>query len=293
MSDQDPALKGKVCLITGGTSGIGAVTAEELAKQGARVVVVGRSRGRCEATVARIQERNGPDSADWIAADLSAQSEVRCLADEYQRRYERLDVLVNNAGALFMERRESVDGIEMTFALNHLGYFLLTNLLIEQLRASAPARVVVVASDAHRGVKLNLDDLQNTRAYRGFRAYCQSKLANVLFAYELARRLEGTGVTVNALHPGFVATNFLAGQGAGYWVARRVANLIAIRPEQGARTSIHLASSPEVDGVTGQYFARARAIPSSRTTRDVETARRLWQLSEQMTGLADSTPNPS
>lgn len=290
MAEETWDVKGKVCLITGGTAGIGAVTADELARRGGRVVLVGRSRERCEAAVARLRERHHAE-ADWIAADLSSQAEVRCLADEFRRRYDRLDVLVNNAGAMFLERRESVDGIEMTFALNHLSYFLLTNLLLDLLQAGAPARVVVVSSEAHRAGPLDFDDLQSTRRYKGFPAYCRSKLANLLFAFELARRLEGSGVTVNALHPGFVASNFFDGPGVSRWLIRRFAHLFGISPEQGARTSIYLASAPEVAEVTGRYFVKEAPAEPSPASRDREAAERLWRISEEMTSLAASRPS--
>jgi retinol dehydrogenase-12 len=278
-------MAGKVCLVTGGTSGIGAVTAVELAKKGAEVVVVGRDPSKCEATVSRIEEEAGTPKALAILADLSSMAEVRRAASEFSDRFDRLDVLVNNAGALFMDRRESVDGFERTFALNHLAYFLLTNLLLDRLKASAPSRVVVVSSDAHRGAKIDFDDLQSTSKYRGLRAYGQSKLANVLFASELSRRLEGTGVTVNALHPGVVKSSFFSGSGPAWWVMRRLVSMIAITPDQGARTTIYLAGSPEVEGVSGQYFVKERAVTPSPGARDEEAARRLWEVSERLTGL--------
>ena len=281
-------MSGKVCLVTGATSGIGEVTAEELARKGATVVLVGRNPQKCEATVGRIRERTGNLAVEALVADLSSQAEVRRLADEFRRRYDRLDVLVNNAGALFMERREGVDGVEMTFALNHLAYFLLTNLLLDRLKASAPSRIVVVSSDAHRGVTMDFEDLQGRRKFKGFRAYSRSKLANVLFVRELARRLEGTGVTANALHPGFVASGFFSGDGPAWWAMRRLAALFAVTPEQGAKTSVYLASSPEVEGVTGRYFVKEEPVEPSSAARDEEAARRLWRVSEEMTGLAAS-----
>jgi NAD(P)-dependent dehydrogenase (short-subunit alcohol dehydrogenase family) len=213
------------------------------------------------------------------------QAEVRKLADAFRERYQRLDVLVNNAGAIFMSRQVSRDGLEMTFALNHLGYFLLTNLLLDLLIASAPARVVNVSSGAHLGGKINFADLQLERSYTGFGAYSQSKLANVLFTYELARRLQGTGVTVNALHPGFVATNFGRSNGGLFDpLFRLIQRFGALTPEKGAETTVYLAVSPEVEGVTGKYFANCKPAASSALSNDETTARRLWEVSEQLTG---------
>ncbi|MDB5353482.1 MAG: dehydrogenase, short-chain alcohol dehydrogenase like protein [Planctomycetota bacterium] len=313
MAISDTTMAGKICLVTGATAGIGEVTARELARRGATVVVVGRSQERCEATVEAIRRDTGNDAVEFLRADLSSQEEVRRLAKEFLDRHDRLDVLINNAGALFATRRESVDGIEMTFALNHLAYFLLTNLLLDTIKASAPARIVNIASDAHEMVKdFDFDDPQGRSRYRRLGAdgqsklaiarytflapfahpalvqYAQSKLANLLFTYELAGRLEGTGVTVNAVHPGFVATNFTAGNGLFGWFMRRWASLLAMSPENGAKTSIYLATSPEVDGVTGQYFAKQKPIASSPASRDESAARRLWQLSEELTGLSAS-----
>ncbi len=285
--ERDETMKGKVCLVTGATSGIGEVTASELARRGARVIVVGRAPDRCAATLERIRSQTGATAVESLVADLSSQADVRRLAGQVRERCERLDVLLNNAGAMFLERRESVDGIEMTLALNHLSYFLLTNELLPLLKASAPARIVNVASDAHKGVSIDFDDIQGRRKYGGWRAYQRSKLANILFTYELARRLEGTGVTANTLHPGFVRTRFF-GDFTGWWgfITKLGASLIAIGPEDGARTSIYLAASPEVEGVTGQYFVKCRSIPSSPQSRDRAAAERLWRVSEEMTGQA-------
>jgi NAD(P)-dependent dehydrogenase (short-subunit alcohol dehydrogenase family) len=210
---------------------------------------------------------------------------VRRLADDFKSHFSRLDVLVNNAGAVFLTRHESADEIEMTFGLNHLNYFLLTNLLLDMLIASAPARVVNVSSGAHNGARLNFDDLENKRGYNGMRAYGQSKLANLLFTYELARRLEGKGVTANALHPGFVASNFAKNNLGILKPLMSLIQLGAISPEEGAQTSIYLASSPEVAGVTGKYFVKKKAVTSSTASYDEETARRLWDISARLTGL--------
>jgi retinol dehydrogenase-12 len=282
-ADATRTMSGKTCLVTGATSGIGEVAALELARKGANVVLVGRSRPKAEATADRIRREAGSPSVEYLLADLSSQSEIRRLADEVKARYPRLDVLVNNAGAMFSPRRETVDGIEMTFALNHLAYFLLTNLLIDTLKASGPSRVVNVASDAHRMVSgIDFDDIQAKKAYKPFRVYGQSKLANILFTRELARRLEGSGVTANSLHPGFVATNFTTGEGWLFWGFQQAARVLAITPERGAETTIFLASSPEVEGVSGRYFAKCKEARPTPAARDDEAARRLWDLSERM-----------
>lgn len=285
MSNSTNFMRGKVCIVTGATSGIGLVTTQALARQGATVIVVGRNPERGAATVTRIKQETGNPAVEWMVADLSAQAQVRHLARAFQERFARLDVLVNNAGALFARRSLSVDGIEMTFALNHLAYFLLTNLLLDTLKASAPARIVNVASRAHRGARINFADLQERQRYSGWRAYAQSKLANILFTYELARRLEGAGVTANTLHPGFVATNFGRNNAGIVGLIVRVSQLAAIGPDQGAQTVIYLATAPEVEGISGKYFVNKRAVPSAEVSYDRDTAQRLWQVSAEMTGL--------
>jgi len=279
-------LKDKVCLVTGATAGIGLVTARELARLGATTVVVSRNHERCAAAVAEIQQETGNPHVDFIAADLSSQAQIRQLAITFQRRYAQLHVLVNNAGGYFLRRHKSIDGIEMTWALNHLSYFLLTNLLLGTIQASAPARIVNVSSGAHWDGRINFDDLQGRGGNFGWTAYSQSKLANVLFTKELARRLEGSRVTVNALHPGFVASNFAKNNGALVRLAMRFAQIGAISPEEGALTSIYLASSPEVEGVSGKYFYKGQEAPSNPASDDLEIARRLWEISAEMTGLS-------
>jgi len=278
----------KVCLVTGATSGIGAVTARELAKMDATVVVVGRNREKCEATVADIKRRGANDKVAFMQADLSSQHSIRELAQTFTDTHDRLHVLVNNAGAVFTKRETTVDGIEMTFALDHLGYVLLTELLLPVLERSAPARIVNVSSNAQSGGKINFDDLQGATGYQGFRAYSQAKLANVLFTYELARRLRDTGVTANCLHPGFVATNFGRNNSGlmetGISIAQR---FFAIDVEEGARSSIFLASSPLVEGVSGQYFVDKKPKKSAKRSYDETVARRLWEVSARMTGVAE------
>jgi NAD(P)-dependent dehydrogenase (short-subunit alcohol dehydrogenase family) len=285
MLNRDGNMRDKICVVTGASSGIGFVTARELARQGAKVTLVSRSAERCQAAAEHIRQETGNPEVDFVAADLSSLAEIRRAAEELLERHERLDVLVNNAGGFFMKRAETVDGLEQTFALNHLNYFLLTNLLLERIRASTPARIVCVSSDAHRGRRLDLDDLQNKRKYAGYRAYGQSKLMNVLFTYELSRRLEGSGVSANALHPGFVATDFAKNNGLLFRLAMPLVQLGALSPEEGARTSITLASSAEVEGVSGKYFTRERAVQSDPASYDEQTARRLWDASLELTHL--------
>jgi len=275
-------------MVTGATSGIGKETARELARLGATVVVAGRSRERATATVEEIRRETGNESVEFMLADLSSQAEVRRLAEEFKERHQRLDVLVNNAGGIFVSRRASTDGIEMTFALNHLSYFLLTSLLLDRLRSSAPTRIVNVSSKAHENTAMDFGDLECRKRYRfGSRAYRLSKLGNVLFTYELARRLEGTGVTVNALHPGLVSTNLFSNNGV---LGRAVTFLVRWRgmsPPEGARTCVYLAASPEVEGKTGDYYDDCKAVASSAASRDGMAATRLWEVSAEMTGLAD------
>jgi NAD(P)-dependent dehydrogenase (short-subunit alcohol dehydrogenase family) len=287
MSGEDASgrMAGKCCVVTGATAGIGLVTARELARMGARVLIVGRSPERCARSVEEIRALSGSSSVESLVADLSRQADVRRLASEIEARVSHLDVLVNNAGGIFLNRQESADGIEMTFALNHVSYFLLTSLLLPLLKTSAPSRIVNVASDAHRGVSIDFDQLQGAPRYRGWRAYQWSKLANLLFTFELSRRLKGTGVTVNALHPGFVRTSIFRDPGPIGWIIRRSADWLAIPPEKGALTSIYLASSPEVEGISGKYFAKQKpAIPAS-AAYDLDAAVRLWNLSQQLTKL--------
>jgi retinol dehydrogenase-12 len=279
-------MQGKVCLVTGATSGIGLVASRELARQGAHMVLVGRDATRTAAAVAHIQEQTGSKEVETLLADLSSQEQVRQLARAFLERHQRLDVLINNAGAMWVERRLTADGLELTFALNHLAYFLLTYLLLDTLRACTPSRIINVSSGAHHGVDLPFDDLMGQKQYNGWRAYKQSKLANLLFTYELARRLEGTGVTVNALHPGWVATGFGKDNGWKGRLLHFASGLFALSPEKGARTMVYLATAPEVADVSGRYFVREQARSSSAQSNDTAAARRLWEVSEQLTGLA-------
>jgi NAD(P)-dependent dehydrogenase (short-subunit alcohol dehydrogenase family) len=277
-------MSGKVCLVTGATAGIGFATAVGLARQGATVVGVGRNRDKCQAVAARIRQETGSPTVEFMQADLSAQAEVRRLAEEFQRSHPRLDVLVNNVGAFFMSRRLSADGIELTWALNYLGVYLLTELLLDTLKASAPSRVVNVSSAMHSGAKLNFDDLQGQRKYSGMKAYGQSKLALLMFTYDLARRLAGTGVTVNALHPGFVASSMYDNSGGLIKLLAPVIKLMAVSPETGAESSIYVATSGEVAGMTGKYFVKKQAVASADASYDTAATARLMALSAAMVG---------
>lgn len=289
-------VEGKTCVVTGGNSGIGLHTAIGLARQGARVAIVSRSRERGEAALQTIRaslaaEVGGDARVELVVGDLGSLASTRALADELLARYPALHVLVNNAGLWMTERRLTPDGLETTFAVNHLAPFLLTNLLLERLRASAPARVVNVSSEAHRRGRLDWDDLQAERGFGKVKAYCDSKLANVLFTRELARRLEGTGVTVNALHPGVVATN-LAQHAPGplRWAVERLGPLLLLSPAQGARTSLHVATSPALEGVSGRYFKSCREVFPARAAQVDADAARLWAISARLAGLPSDAP---
>lgn len=278
-------MNGKTCLITGATAGIGKAAAMQVAQLGATVVLVARNPQRATRTIKQIRQQTGNHKVDFLLADLSSQQQVRQLAEDFKAGYQRLDVLVNNAGAVMTSRQHSVDGIEMTFALNHLSYFLLTNLLLDILKSSSPSRIVNVSSDSHQGSVLDFQDLQYQGRYRGFQAYGRSKLANLFFTYELARRLEGTGVTANSLHPGFVATNLLSNNGLPGRLMNVLFRVAGRSSDKGARTVSYLASSPRVEGVSGRYFVDEEAVPSSQPSYDEEAARLLWQVSEELTGL--------
>ena len=287
--DETPSMAGKVVLITGGSGGIGKATAIGLAALGARVAITGRDQMRAEAAAVEIRGATGNPDVDAFGADLSSQADVRRLAAEVLDAYPRLDVLVNNVGGSWATRHVTADGLEHTFAVNHLAAFLLTNLLLDRLKASAPARVVTVSSGAQSMGKIDFEDLQGQRAYSEQKAYPQSKLASVMFTYELARRLEGTGVTATVLHPGVVSTRF------GSEDPSRIFKLLVPlwrpfmkTPQQGAATSIELASSPKVQGITGTYFANGRPQTSNKASYDEGAAARLWQVSAGLVGLAAS-----
>jgi len=281
---QSNEMKGKICLVTGATAGIGEATALLLAKLGASVVGVGRNPVKIENSIRMIKEKSGNPDVVFLKADLSSQKDIRALAHQFKEEYGRLDILVNNAGATFTERQESIDGIEMTFALNHLGYFLLTNLLLDLLEKSGPARIINVSSSLHQMGKLDFGDIPFDNGYTRSKAYQRTKLANIAFTYELARRLSNQQVTVNAMNPGLVATN--VGNAAGGFTAMVkgiVDRIGGITPEEGARTIIYLASSPEVSGVSGRYFVKEKSVPSSKISCDLEFCRELWELSDSLT----------
>ena len=283
-------MAGKVVLITGGTGGIGRATAIGLAAIGARVAITGRDLARAEQAAADIRAASGNPAVDAFAADLSSQAEVRRLAAAILDAYPRLDVLVNNVGGFWAHRHTTADGLERTFALNHLAPFLLTNLLLDRLRASGPARVVTVSSGEQARGRIQFDDLQGARDYSAQRAYSQSKLANVMFTNELARRLQGSGVTANSLHPGVVRTNFGAEDQAGFFaVMGGVVRPFLKTPAQGAETSIYLASSPDVEGVTGQFFANRKPKTANKLAYDTGMTARLWQVSAELVGLTAAT----
>jgi retinol dehydrogenase 14 len=276
---------GKIVLITGGTSGIGKAAATALAGMGATVVITGRNEERGKRALQEIREESGNDGVGLILADLTVQDEVRRLAEELRERHNQLEVLVNNAGLVLSERTETPDGIETQLAINHLAPFLLTNLLLDLLKESAPSRIVTVSSDAHRWAKIDLDDLQSRKRYRGMQVYGKTKLANIMFTYELAERLEGTGVTANCMHPGGVNTNFGNNQGGPMNLLFRLFKPFMRSPEQGADTLIYLASSPEVEGMTGKYLADRKVKAASDAAYDETTRKRLWEASEELTGL--------
>ena len=278
-------MQGKVVVITGATSGIGQVAAERLAGMGAHMVLVARDKARGEAALVRLRER-APGAAHSIHyADLSRLAEMKRVAAEIAAAEPRIDVLINNAGALFGSRHVTEDGLELTFALNHMAYFVLTHGLRERLLASAPARVVNTASNAHRRARLDFDDLQSAHGYSGFKAYGRSKLANILFTRELARRLAGAGVTANCLHPGFVATRFGDQTGGLLSYVVRIAKIFAISAEEGAETLVYLASAPEVANVSGAYFYKCRPATPTQEAQDDAAAQRLWIESAKLAGL--------
>jgi NAD(P)-dependent dehydrogenase (short-subunit alcohol dehydrogenase family) len=286
---ENGGMDGKVVLITGGTSGIGRATATALAAMGAEVVVSGRSRQRGEAAVEEMRDTSGNEKISLMLADLAVQAEVRGLAEEFRKRYDRLDVLVNNAGIIQSKRTETPDSIELTLAVNHLAPFLLTNLLLDLLKESAPSRIVTVSSEARRGAQIDFDDLQSERRYRAFKVYGMTKLANILFTYELAERLEGTGVVANCLHPGGVNTNFANNNRSFGTLIFRAFKPFMRTPEQGADTVVYLAVSPEAAKMAGRYLTDRKVISSYEELHDDVTQKRLWEVSEGLTNLEDAS----
>lgn len=293
MPNLQKIMTGKTCIITGATSGIGFETALALARRGAITIVVGRNQKKTEQAAHKITAITKNPSVDYLIADLSSQKDILSISEKFKNTYQSLDVLINNAGAKFVSRFETVDGYEMSIALNHLAYFLLTNLLLDLLKQSEEARIINVASGAHVGCPgINFYDLQSTNGYIGKQAYAQSKLANILFTYELSRRLEGTNVSVNALEPGGVATNFCRNNGLISWLKHIGAHILArnlVGPTEGAKTSVYLATTPEVKGVSGKYFSDQKPVPSSPVSYDMEMAKRLWDVSLELTGLTETS----
>lgn len=271
-------VSGKRVILTGGTSGIGLAAARQLVRLGAQLSIVARSRARAEAVTPSF---GAP--VDVLLADLASQQSVRHLADEILQRYPQVHVLINNAGAIFSTRQLSPDGIELTWAVNHLAPFLLTNLLLQRIIESAPARIITTASGAHFRAQIPFDDMNAERSYRnmGYQRYGETKLANILFTSELARRIEGSGVTANSFHPGFVATAFGENNGPLMSIGMRVSHLFARKPDQGADTLVWLADSPDVSGISGAYFVDRHEVRPSHAARDAETAAHLWQVSEE------------
>jgi NAD(P)-dependent dehydrogenase (short-subunit alcohol dehydrogenase family) len=280
-------MQGKTVVITGATSGIGEVAACQLAAAGARVVLIARDRARGAQTLQRLESIAPGRNHAAHYANLSRLAEVKRVAENIAATEPQIDVLMNNAGAIFATRQVTGDAVELTFATNHIAYFVLTNLLLERVKATAGARVVCTASDAHKRAKLDFDDLTFAQGYSGFAMYGRSKLMNILFTRELARRLQGTGVTANCLHPGFVNTRFGEAGGGLMSLALRGAKKFALTPEEGAKTLVYLASAPEVAGVSGQYFQDCKQVSPSEEAQNDADARRLWEVSAQLAGFAE------
>jgi NAD(P)-dependent dehydrogenase (short-subunit alcohol dehydrogenase family) len=284
-------MQGKVCLVTGASGGIGKVTARELARQGATVVMVCRNRAKGEAAQAEIKAESSNNRVNLIIADLSSLAEVRGAASEFKQKHTQLHVLIHNAGAINGERKVTPDGLEDTFATNYLAPFLLTALLLDVLKASAPARIVNVSSSGHTRGNIDFEDLQGVHRYRFMKAYTQSKLAQIYFTYELAAQLKDSGVTVNALHPGLVSSDFNKGtKGIAHFIGEVVYFFNGITVEKGAQTTLYLATSPEVEGVSGKYFSKSKETPSSKRSYDLAIRRRLWQVSEEFIQQNELSP---
>jgi len=280
-------MQGKTVVVTGGTSGIGEVAALRLAEKGARIVLIARDPARTAATLAKLKNANPSAMHAAHYGDLSALAEMKRVASEVAAAEPRIDVLVNNAGAVFLSRQTSVDGLEMTFATNHMAYFVVTNILLDRLKATPGARIVSTASDAHKSGKLDFDDLQSEKSYGSFRVYGTSKLCNILFTRELARRLDGADVTANCLHPGFVGTRFGQNNASNVFtrLLRNAVMSLGISPEEGAKTIIHLASSPDVATISGEYFYKCKVAEPTAAAQDDGAAKRLWDVSAKIAGL--------
>jgi NAD(P)-dependent dehydrogenase (short-subunit alcohol dehydrogenase family) len=280
-------MQGKTVVVTGGTSGIGEVAALRLAEKGARIVLIARDQARAAATLAKLKNANPTAAHAAHYGDLSALAEMKRVAGEVAASEPRIDVLVNNAGAVFLARKTSVDGLEMTFATNHMAYFVVTNILLDRLKATPGARIVSTASDAHRSGRLDFDDLQSEKSYGSFRVYGTSKLCNILFTREIARRLDGSGVTANCLHPGFVGTRFGQNNASNIFtkLLRDAVMSLGISPEEGAKTIIHLASSPDVATISGEYFYKSKVAEPTAAAQNDANAKRLWDVSAKIAGL--------
>lgn len=278
-------MSNRIALVTGATAGIGKETARGIAETGATVVLVARNKAKGEAVARELKNSTKNERIDLLTADLSSLSEIRRCADEFKAKYDRLEILVNNAGAIFDQREATADGLEMTFALNHISYFLLTNLLLDVIKQNSPARIVSVSSKAHSFGKIEFNNLQSEKKFSKLGSYANSKLMNVLFTYELARRLKDTNVTANCLNPGAVASDFgkdLSGLFSLFVKLGR--KTFFISPKKGAETSIYLATSPEIEGVTGKYFDEKKAVPSLEISSDESLQKRLWKISEEIVG---------
>ena len=275
----------KTCLITGANSGIGKAAALGLAKMGANLVIVCRDPEKGQAALAEIMAESGNKNIELMLADMSSQDSVRKLASDFQANHQKLHILVNNAGVYLTRRTTTPDGFEATFATNFLGPFLLTSLLLNVLKASAPSRIVNVSSDAHNGVRMNFEDIHGEKKFSGWQAYGQSKLAMILFTHELSKRLAGTGVTVNSVHPGVVRTHFAKNNGGLVGLGFRIIGVFFISPSASAKRVLYVATSPELDNVTGKYFTKMHEAKSSKESYDDLSAKRLWQMSEHLTGL--------
>lgn len=276
-------LRGKTVLVTGATAGIGRETALGLAKLGAHVILVGRNPEKTQRVCDELKAASGHQHIDFLLADLSLLSEVRKVAAEFLARFGTLHVLINNVGAINLKREVTQEGFELTFAMNHLGLFLLTELLLPALQKAAPARIINLSSDAHRTTGLDFDDLQAERGYSSFKVYSRSKLMNVLFTRELAHRVAPMRITANAVHPGMVASDFINKPGTLGRIANAFVGVFGLTPEAGARTSVFVASSPQVEGMTGRYFVKSKSVTPSRKARDEAAAKRLWDISERLT----------
>ncbi|MFH1613038.1 MAG: SDR family oxidoreductase [bacterium] len=290
MTELNKPMNGKICMVTGATSSIGEITSRELARLGATVIVVGRNPEKSLNTVNMIKQQTGNPNVEFMLADLSSQKKIHQLAQQFKSRYQHLHVLINNAGAIFTKRQESIDGIEMTFAVNHLGCFLLTNLLLDILKTSTPSRIInVSAHQHHKKANIDFNDLQNRKKYKFWEVYMQTKLYNLLFTYELAQRLKETNITVNALHPGVLSSNLgMNNKGIVHFILQLIKplfNIILTNPEKGAQTMIYLATSPEVKDITGEFFIEKKIIESYKNFYDKESANRLWQISAELTKL--------